>query len=63
MNVAIIILTCLMLLLVLGVYLIAHNYRGSEGWDSLAKMIPTFGALVLCTVAWAVLIVIKLVRH
>lgn len=63
MNIAISILTCLMLLLVLGVHLIAHNSHGSEDWDSFGKMVPTFGALVLCTVAWAVLIVIKLVRQ
>ena len=63
MNIAISILSFLMLLLVAGVYYIAHNSRGSEDWDSFAKMIPTFGALVLCTVAWAVLVVIKLVRH
>jgi hypothetical protein len=62
-NVAIVILSCLMLLLVVGVYYIVHNSHGSEDWDSLGKLVPTFGALVLCTVAWAILLVVKLVRH
>ena len=63
MNIAIAILTCLMALLLTGIYYIARNSHGSEDWDSFGKMVPTLGALVLCTVAWAVLIVIKLVRH
>jgi len=62
-NIAISILSFLMLLLVAGIYYTARNSHGSEDWDSFGKMVPTFGALVLCTVAWAVLIVIKLVRH
>jgi hypothetical protein len=62
-NIAISILSFLLFLLLVCVYRIAHNSHVSEDWDSFGKMVPTFGALVLCTVAWAILIVIKLVRH